>query len=55
MFTVVAFPINGVPIWTARVGYECATEALAANGEVLLASSGVNHVFVLKLATAIQY
>ena len=55
--TMFAFPVNGVTIWTARISDDCASETLATNSEMLIASSssGIDRLVLLEFAAAIQY
>ena len=54
--TMFAFPIHGVAVWTARISDDCASETLATNSEMMIASSssGIDRL-LMEFAAAIQY
>ena len=52
--TIFALAIDGVATWTARIGDDCASETLAANSEMLIASSsGIHRVMLMEYAAAV--
>ena len=55
--TLFAFPIHGVAVWTARISDDRASETLATNSEMLIASSssGIDRLVLMEFAAAIQY